>query len=116
MTARQDQQLGYALDSRWYGTPEFTTYMRNGLQTLTVAQVNAAITRHLNARNVSVVIVTQNAAALKQALVADATSTITYDGPKPPALLAEDRIIGAMKLHIAPDQVAITPVDDVFAR
>ncbi len=28
MTARQDQQLGYALDSRWYGIGEFTDYMR----------------------------------------------------------------------------------------
>ncbi len=36
MTARQDQQLGYALDSRWYGIPEFTRYMRDGLQKLTV--------------------------------------------------------------------------------
>ena len=28
MTARQDQQLGYALDSQWYGIGEFTDYMR----------------------------------------------------------------------------------------
>ena len=28
MTARQDQQLGYALDSNWYGIGEFTEYMR----------------------------------------------------------------------------------------
>ncbi len=28
MTATQDQQLGYALDSEWYGIPEFTGYMR----------------------------------------------------------------------------------------
>ena len=30
MTARQDQQLGYALDSQWYGIGEFTAYMRDG--------------------------------------------------------------------------------------
>ena len=29
MTATQDQQLGYALDSWWYGIGEFTTYMRD---------------------------------------------------------------------------------------
>ena len=28
MTATQDQQLGYALDSKWYGIPEYTAYMR----------------------------------------------------------------------------------------
>ena len=49
MTARQDQQLGYALDSQWYGIGEFTDTMRNQLQTLTVEQVNAAVKRHLSA-------------------------------------------------------------------
>ena len=29
MTARQDQQLGYALDSRWYGIGEFSDFMRS---------------------------------------------------------------------------------------
>ena len=32
MTATQDQQLGYALDSEWYGIPEFTAYMRDKLR------------------------------------------------------------------------------------
>ena len=35
MTARQDQQLGYALDSQWYGTGEFTDTLRKQLQALT---------------------------------------------------------------------------------
>ena len=37
MTARQDQQLGYALDSQWYGIGEFTAFMRRALSRLTVA-------------------------------------------------------------------------------
>jgi zinc protease len=50
MTATQDQQLGYALDSQWYGTPEFTQMMRDGLSKLTAADVNAAMRKHLSAR------------------------------------------------------------------
>ena len=66
MTARQDQQLGYALDSRWYGIPEFRELpMRDGLQKLTVADVNAAIKRHFSAKDLSVVIITKDAAGLK---------------------------------------------------
>src|SRR3990167_9281039 len=42
MTARQDQQLGYALDSSWYGTGEYTDFMRTALQKLTVEDVNRA--------------------------------------------------------------------------
>jgi zinc protease len=48
MTATQDQQLGYALDAQWYGTPEFTRMMRDGLARLTVADVNAAMRKHLS--------------------------------------------------------------------
>ena len=116
MTSRQDQQLGYALDSRWYGIGEFTGYMRERLQKLTVEDVNAAIRRHLSARDLSIVIVAKDAAGLKQALVADAFSPIKYDGEKPPSLLDEDKVIGALKLNIAPEKVTITPIADVFAR
>ncbi len=116
MTSRQDQQLGYALDSRWYGIGEFTDYMRERLQKLTVEDVNAAIKRHLSARDLSIVIVAKDAAGLKQALVADAFSPIKYDGEKPQSLLDEDKIIGALKLNIAPANVTITPIADVFAR
>ena len=116
MTARQDQQLGYALDSKWYGIGEFTEYMRSRLQALTLDQVNAAIKRHLTAQNLSVVVITKDAAGLKQALASDAVSAIKYDGEKPTALLEEDRLIGAMKLNIAADKVKITPINQVFAQ
>ena len=116
MTARQDQQLGYALDSDWYGIGEFTAAMRKSLQSLTVDQVNAAIKRHLTARDLSVVIVTKDAAGLRQALVADAFSPIRYDGEKPKALLDEDQVIGNLKLGLSPDRVRITPIAEVFAK
>jgi zinc protease len=116
MTARQDQQLGYALDSQWYGIGEFTAHVRKALQALTVDQVNAAIKKHLTARDLSVVVVTRNAAGLKQALVSDAFSTVKYDAPKPADLMAEDKIIGALKLGIAADKVRVIPIAEVFAR
>ena len=64
MTATQDQQLGYALDSRWYGIPEYTGYMREQLAKLTLADVNAAIRRHLSGKDLQVVIVTKDAKQL----------------------------------------------------
>jgi zinc protease len=114
MTATQDQQIGYALDSKWYGTPEFTTYMREALKKLTAADVNAAIRKHLSGSNLSVVIVTKDAEGAKRELVSDEFSPIHYDGEKPKDLLEEDRVIGALKLNIRPEKVKITPVDEVF--
>lgn len=116
MTARQDQQLGYALDSEWYGIGEFTGFMRKALANLSLEQVNAAVKKHLGARNLSIVCITKDAAGLKQALVADAFSPIRYDGEKPADLLAEDTVIGGLRLGIRPEDVTITPIDEVFAR
>lgn len=116
MTATQDQFLGYALDSQWYGTPEFTKMMRDGLSKLTVADLNVAMKKHLSAQNLSVVVITKDAAGLKDKLVSDAFSPIKYDAAKPKAVMDEDQVIGARKLNIKAEAVKITPAVQVFAE
>jgi zinc protease len=116
MTVTQDQQLGYALDSKWYGIDEFTRYMRDQLSKLTVEQVNAALKRHLSAKDLQVVIITKDAKGLKDKLVSDAYTPVHYDADKPKELLAEDELIGSIKLGIKPERVTITPVEQVFAK
>jgi zinc protease len=116
LTSTQDHQLGYALDQRWYGLGDYVTTMREKLGKLTRADVNAAVKRHLQARDLSVVIITRDAEGLKERLVTDAFSPITYDGEKPKELLDEDKAIGASKLGIKAEAVTITPVEDVFAK
>ena len=115
LTASQSDRLGYELDARWHGTPAFTEWMRGGLAALTPDAVNDAIRRHLSGTDLDVVIVTRDAEALRDALVSDAISTVTYDSPMPAALLEEDRAIGVLPLAIAPEHVRITDVDAVFA-
>jgi zinc protease len=116
MTASQDQRLGYALDSWWYGIPEYTGYMRAQYSKLTRDDVNAALKKYLSAKNLNVVIVTKDAEGLRDQLVKDDFSAIKYDSPKPDDIVAEDKIIGAYKLNIKPENVKIVPVDDVFAK
>ncbi len=95
LTSNQDRQLGYALDQRWYGLSDYVTTMRERLGKLTRADVNAAVKRHLQTKDLSVVIVTKDAEGLKETLVGDAFSPITYDGEKPKKLLDEDKVVGA---------------------
>jgi zinc protease len=116
LTATQDHALGTALDQKWYGLPDYVTDMRAKLGRLTRAEVNAAVKRHLQTKNLSIVFVTKDAETLKAALVADAFSPIKYDGEKPKALLDEDKVVGALKLGIRPEAVTITPVEEVFAK
>ena len=115
MTANQNQRLGYALDSWWYGMPEYTEHMRAQYAKLTREDVNRAIRKYLSARNLHVVMVTKDAEGLRNLLIGDSPSAIKYDAPKP-ELAEEDRTIGAYKLSIAPAKVRIVPVEDIFAK
>lgn len=116
MTATQNQQLGYALDSQWYKMEEFTSYIREKLQTLTLNEVNRVIKKHLNAKNLSVVMVTKDTKGLRQQLLEDGFSAIGYDAPKPQELLDEDKVIGTRKLNIRPEAIRITKLEDVFSK
>jgi zinc protease len=114
ITSTQDRQLGYVLDSQWYGIGEFTSTMRDRLSKLTVADVNRAIKKHLSGQNLFVVVIAKDAKDLRERLASDAASTIKYDAPKPADILEEDKVIGVLKLQ--PTSVTITPVDHVFAN
>jgi zinc protease len=116
MTATQDERLGYALDSWWFGLPEYTQYMRGQYAKLTRDDVNKALKKHLSAQNLHVVIVTKDAQALAGLLTSDAPSEIKYDAPKPPDIVAEDKVIGAYKLGVKPENVHIVKVEDIFAK
>jgi zinc protease len=115
-TSTANQQIGYALDSQWYGMGEYTEQMRAALGKLTVADVNRAIRKHIRPRDLQIVMITKDAEGLKQKLVSDEVSTIKYEAEKPQALLDEDKVIGAMKLGIRADAVRIIPAEDVFRR
>lgn len=115
-TKTQDHQLGYALDSAWFGIPEFATYVRDRLATLTVDEVNTAVRKHLSADNLFVTCVAGDAEALRDALLSTEPTTITYESPMPPDVLEEDKSVGAYDLKLAPDRIRITPIEEVFAR
>ncbi|MFN8616135.1 MAG: pitrilysin family protein [Dehalococcoidia bacterium] len=115
LTKTQNQQLGYALDSAYYGIAEYTAYIRSGLAKLTVDQVNQAIRRHLSADNLRVVMVAAGADALAEQLLSSSPATIAYDGEKPRELLDEDGLVGGYPLALSPERVRITPIEDVFA-
>ena len=114
LTATQGARLGYALDSRYYGTPEYTSFMRTSLAKLTLADVNRAIKQHLNPGNMRIVMITKDAEGLRDALVKGTPSPITYNSPKPADILAEDKVIEKYKVPVRPDQIVIVPVEQVF--
>ena len=114
LTKTQDAQLGYALDSGYYQTPEFTSYMRDSLAKLTLEDVNRAIQKYLKSDAVRIAIVTKDAAGLRDAIISNRPSPITYNAPKPQAILDEDKVIEVHKINVKPADVVIVPVEKVF--
>ena len=115
LTSTQNQRLGYALDSWWYGMGDYVDTMRARYAKLTRDDVNRAMKKYLSAKNMNVVIITKDAEGLRDALLKDDPSSIKYDAPKP-ELAEEDKVIGAYKLNLKPENVHIVDVDEVFAK
>lgn len=111
------ERLGYALDDVFYGLDEsFLNTFAKRIEELTPQQANAAARRHLQYRNMKIVMVTKDAEGLKKALVANAPSPLQYATPKPPTVLAEDKEIATYQLPILPEQVRIVKVEDMFVH
>jgi zinc protease len=115
LTANQNQRLGYALDSWWYGMGDYVETMQAAYRKLTRDDVNRAIKKYLSAKNLQVVIITKDAEGLRDTLLKDAPSSIKYDAPKP-QLAEEDKVIGSYKLNLKPENIRIVNVEEVFAK
>ncbi|MGB8509306.1 MAG: pitrilysin family protein [Pyrinomonadaceae bacterium] len=114
LTATQDAQLGYALDSRYYKIGDYVPYMREQLSKLTLQDVNNAIKKYLKSDNMRVVVITKDAEAFRDTILGGKPTPIIYVSPKPKEITDEDKLIEAFKLNLKPEQVVIVPVETVF--
>ncbi|MFP4528606.1 MAG: M16 family metallopeptidase [Candidatus Kapaibacterium sp.] len=112
-------RLGYQLDSKFFGIEDggdYIEFFRNKIRSLTRKQVNEAIRNHLNYQNIKIAMVTNNAEDFKSRLVDNAPSPISYETPKPDAVIAEDQVIAEYPLDIKAENVIIVPVDQMFEK
>jgi zinc protease len=116
LTKSQGRQLGYALDSEFYGIPGFTELIRDGLESLTLDEVNRVLREHLQTENMALVVVTPDAEALAERLASDAPSPIAYNAPKPSEIMVEDEVIQQVPLGIDRADIRIVPAEEVFER
>ena len=111
------ERLAYALDDRFYGIDgSHLELFRKMMDELSLDEVNAAIRKYWQTTDMTIAVVTKDAEAFRQALVADAASPISYKGSKAESVLAEDKIIGAYPLKVLSSNIRIVPVADLFAR
>jgi zinc protease len=111
------ERLGYAIDSRFYGIDgDAIERFRERIGALTLDEVNAAIRRHLQVRNVAIAMVTSGAGEFRRQLLADAPSPVVYASPKPDAVLQADQRIAVYPLRFEPGNIRIVPVEQMFQR
>ncbi len=111
------ERLGWKMDSRYYGYDDFLAEARKRIARISHEQVNAAIRKYLDFENVYVAVITQDAQALKEALVANAPSPISYSNPNmPKVILDEDLIIQSFPLDVTPDKIRISAAKNFFQR
>jgi len=113
LTRSKRAELGYAIDSLYYGIPDYNSYVKKGLARLTRDVVNRAICKHLRTDRLEIVAVSKNAAAFRGELLDPAPSPMKYNSPKPDDLLAEDKIVEKWPLKL---NIEILPVDQAFQR
>ena len=114
LTQTKDDELGYALDSSYYGISDFNQSMKQNLSKLTLEEVNNAIKKHLTTDKMRVVIITKDAEGLKKEIVENQPGKITYASPKPQEILDEDKTISVFPIPVKSENVTITPVDEIF--
>jgi zinc protease len=110
------RRLGYAIDDAFYGIPEpgFLKSLRPAVEGVTREGVNAAVRKHLQDDNMYLVIITADAAGMKQKLLDGRATPITYAGERSEALLEEDKSIAALPIKLKEGDIAIVPIDKVF--
>ncbi len=109
-----DERLGFTMDSRFYGMPYYIDEIQTRLKNLTVADVNAAIKKYLSTDNYDAVMITANAAALKDTLQKDDPSPKTYNSQVDAKVTAGDKTI--VPLKVAPTRIEVVPVAEVFQK
>jgi zinc protease len=114
LTKTKSAELGYAIDSLYYGIPNYNDYIKTALAKLTVNDVNAAIKKHIRSENIQIVGVAKDTDAITTALTGTAPTPIQYNSPKPQDVLDEDKIVERWPLHLRKEDVTVVPVDTVF--
>lgn len=114
LTKTKRAELGYAIDSAFYGIPDYNSYIRAALAKLTREQVNAAIRKHLRSDRLQIVAVARDAEELKKQVLGAGPSPIPYSTPKPAAILEEDKLVESFDIGLREQDVQIVPVERVL--
>ena len=115
---RPESQLGFLMDSRFYGRKNYINEMEDLLAKLTLDDVNNAIKKYWQTKNMDIVIVTDKSEAepLAKSLRSNAVSPMSYSNSLRSSLsdtiLQEDKIVERYPMKVK--NVTIVDSDKTF--
>lgn len=110
------RRLGYQMDSEFYETQFFIDRIEKELNTMKLADVNNVIKKYLNAANIKVAVVCNDAKSLQEVMFNNSPSPIKYASPVAQKILDEDKIIELFPLEINKEKSKIVPVKELFEK
>jgi zinc protease len=114
LTRTKRAELGYDIDSIFYGINPYNEYLKTKLAALTLADVNTAIKRYMRTDRIVIAAVTRNGEDLKRQLLSEDPSPMTYNSPKPNEITDEDKLVEKWPLKLRPEDIKVRPVNEVF--
>ncbi|MEO0322297.1 MAG: pitrilysin family protein [Myxococcota bacterium] len=109
------RRLGFALDDRAYDAPDpFLEGLRAAWASMSAADVNAALRRHVDPAALQIALVAPEAETLKAALVAGDPSPLSYRADPGPEVREEDRRVAPFDLGLRAEDIRIVPAASLF--
>jgi len=110
------RRLGYAIDAQVYGR-DLIEELKTRLPKMKKADVDRAVRKHLSVKNLSIAIVSEKGAELRDTLLSGKPTPIVYDTKDtPPEVVKEDKVIEKFPLGLKAARVKVLPVEKLFEQ
>jgi zinc protease len=111
------ERLGWQIDSHYYGYRDFLAEVQARLPKISREDVNRAVRKYLDFKNIHIAVITQDGEGLKKALVENTPSPISYANPNmPKEVLEEDKIYQSFPLQVRAEKVRVIQAKEFFKR
>jgi zinc protease len=114
LTRTKRAELGYALDSDFYGMPQYNDYQKTELAKLKLEDVNRVIQQYIHTDHAVIAVVTKGGEEFKRQLAGADPSPMKYNSPKPAQITAEDKLVEKWPLGLRLEDITVRPVAEVF--
>jgi zinc protease len=114
LTRTKRAELGYAIDSDFYGIGQYNDYLKTQLAKLTLADVNRAIQQYVHPDRAVIAVITRGGEEFKKQLLSADASPMKYNSPKPAQIMEEDKLVEKFPLSLKPEDITVRPVAEVF--